>query len=212
MYATGKDLHGTIRTGIVLTEPVHAGALRKAADLAIKRYPYFSVKLVRRGEEYVMIHNDAPLPITDGGRAIPLGGPESNGHLFALAYDNKRLYIDTSHFVTDGNGKFPFIKTLLYCYLHIIHPDAEFDTSGIAMPGSGVPFDEADDYPFPDKPFNVKPLGSDYHHDEIFIFDDQPQGYENRDLWTSFRIKAHQKDMMKYASSGTEAPQRLLHQ
>ncbi|MBQ3841094.1 MAG: hypothetical protein II820_00215 [Ruminiclostridium sp.] len=210
IYAADKDLHGTIRTGIVLTEPVHAGALRKAADLAIKRYPYFSVKLVRRGEEYVMIHNDAPLPVTPGGRAIPLGGPESNGHLFALAYDNKRLYIDTSHFVTDGNGKFPFIKTLLYCYLNIIHPDAKFETSDIAMPESGVPDYESDDYPFPEKPVHTKPLGSDRRAENVLMLDDQPKGYESIDKWTCFRVHVSQKDMMKYASSVDGSPATFI--
>ena len=69
IYAAGKDLHNTIRTIIEMTEPVNSDALREAAALAITRYPYFSVKLVRRGEEYVMIHNDTPLPITSGGSA-----------------------------------------------------------------------------------------------------------------------------------------------
>ena len=52
IYAAGKDLHNTIRTRIALTEPIRADALRKAADLAITRYPYFSVRLVRNGEAY----------------------------------------------------------------------------------------------------------------------------------------------------------------
>ena len=210
MYAAGKDLFGTIRIGLEMTEPVHAGALRKAVDLAIKRYPYFSVKLVRSGEEYVMQHNDAPLPITPGGRAIPLGGDESSGHIFALAYDKNRIYIDTSHFITDGNGIFPFIKTLLYCYLHILHPEEEFDTSDIALPDSEIPFDEADDYPFPDDPVETTPLGSEKRPEEVFMLDDQPTGYNSRDKWTSFRIKVKQKDMMKFASSVDGSPSTFI--
>ena len=38
IYAAGKDLHNTIRTRIAMTEPVDAGALRKAVDSAITRY------------------------------------------------------------------------------------------------------------------------------------------------------------------------------
>ena len=189
IYAAGKDLFNTIRTCIEMKEPVDAGALRKAADSAITRYPYFSVKLIRKGEAYVMLPNDAPLPISSGGRAIPLGGPESGGHLLALAYDNNLLYIDTSHFLTDGNGKFPFIKTLLYCYLHILHPDEAFDTAGIALPGSDIPTDEAEDDPFPDEPVQTVPIGSNARPDEAFQLADQPQGYESREQWTSFRLK-----------------------
>ena len=210
MYAAGKDLHNTIRTGIEMTEPVNADALRKAADLTIKRYPYFSVKLAKKDEKYVLIHNDAPLPVNPGSRAIALGGSESRGHLFALAYDNNRIYVDTSHFNTDGNGKFPFIKTLLYCYLHILHPDEEFDTAGISLPDSEIPADETDDYPFPDDPVETKQLGSNKIPEDVFILDEQPEGYESRDKWTSFRVKVRQKDMMMFASSVDGSPATFI--
>lgn len=210
IYAAGKDLYNTIRIALGMTEPVNADALREAADLAIKRYPYFSVKLARRGEEYVLLHNDAPLTITKGGRAIPLGGAESGGHLFALAYDNDRIYVDTSHFITDGNGSFPFIKTLLYCYLHILHPEEEFDTSGINLPDSEIPADEADDYPFPEEPVETMPLGSNKLPEDVFMLDDQPKGYESRDKWTAFYVKVKQKDMMKFASSVDGSPATFI--
>ena len=210
IYAAEKDLHNTIRTIFEMTEPVNVDMLRGAADLAITRYPYFSVKLVRRGEEYVMIHNDAPLPITSGGKAIPLGGTESAGHLLALTYDKNRISVDSSHFITDGNGIFPFIKTLLYCYLHILHPDEEFDTSGINLPGSDIPPDEADDYPFPDEPIETTPLGIRYCPIDVFKLGDQPEGYTSRDKWTSFRVKAKQKDMMRFASSVDGSPATFI--
>ena len=210
IYAAGKDLFNTIRTCIELKEPVDAVALRKAADSAITRYPYFSVKLVKKDESYVMLHNDAPLTVLPRGEAIPLGGHESGGHLLALAYDGNLLYIDTSHFLTDGNGKFPFIKTLLYCYLHILHPDDAFDTAGIALPGSDIPADEAEDDPFPDEPVPTVPLGSNARPKEAFQLEDQPKGYESRENWTSFRLKIKQKDMMKYASSVDGSPATFI--
>ena len=210
IYAAGKDLHNTIRTRIALTEPIRADTLREAADSAITRYPYFSVRLIREGEAYALIRNDAPLTISSGGRAIPLGGAESGGHLLALAYDGNLLYIDTSHFLTDGNGKFPFIKTLLYCYLHTVHPEAVFDTAGIALPGSDIPSAEAEDDPFPDQPYPEKPLGAVRRPEQVFIPEDQPAGYESRDQWTSFRIRIRQKEMMRYASTVDGSPATFI--
>lgn len=210
IYAAGKGLHNTIRTRIALTEPVDAGALRQAADSAITRYPYFSVRLVREGETYALAYNDEPLTITPGGRAVPLGGAESGYHLFALAYDGPVLYIDTSHFLTDGNGKFPFIKTLLYCYLHILHPDAVFDTAGIALPGSDIPPAEAEDDPFPARPFPEEPLGTVRRPENVFLPEGQPAGYESRDQWTSFRIRIPQKEMMRYASTVDGSPATFI--
>ena len=110
IYAAGKDLHNTIRSKVTLTEPIHADALRKAADEAVTRYPYFSVKLERRGEEYVMTENNAPLRITPNGKTVTLGSAESAYHLLALAYDSDSVYTDTLHFLTDGNGIFPFMS------------------------------------------------------------------------------------------------------
>lgn len=210
LYAAGSDLHNTIRTHIELTEPVDAEALREAAGLAIKRYPYFSVKLVRRGESYVLEHDPSPLVISHGSRAIPLGGEESGGHLFAIAYEGSRIYIDTSHFLTDGNGKFPFIKTLLYSYLHILHPEEEFDTSGINLPDSEISKAEAEDYPFPDEPVDTAPLGINDREEKIFTLDDQPAGYESRDKWTCFCFKVKQKDMMRFASSVDGSPASFI--
>ena len=210
IYAAGKDLHNTIRTRIALTEPVDAGALRKAADAAITRYPYFSVRLAREGETYVLLRNDAPLPVSPGGRAIPLGGAESGYHLFALAYDGPLLYVDTSHFLTDGYGKFPFIKTLLYCYLHEVHPEAVFDTAGIALPGSEIPPAEAEDDPFPAEEFPENPLGAVRRPEEAYLPEDQPAGYTGREQWTSFRMKIPQREMMKYASSVDGSPATFI--
>ena len=210
IYAAGDELNNTIRTRIKMTEPIDPDALRKAVDTAIERYPYFSVKLIRKGEEYVLAHNDAPLPITPSGKAIPLGSGESSLHLFAIAYDNDLIYIDTSHFLTDGNGLFPFIKTLLYCYLHILHPEEEFDTANIALPGSDISTDEADDYPFPEEIVKTMPLGSDKRPEDVFMLAEQPKGYESRNKWTSFRLKIKQKEMMRYASSVDGSPSTFI--
>ena len=210
IYAAGKDLHNTIRSKVTLTEPIHADALRKAADEAVTRYPYFSVKLERRGEEYVMTENNAPLRITPNGKTVTLGSAESAYHLLALAYDSDSVYIDTSHFLTDGNGIFPFIKTLLYCYLHQLHPDEQFDTDSINLPCSEIPDEESDDYPFPEKPLNAEPFGSFKRPDNVFFTDDQPSGYSSREQWTSFCIKIPQKDMMRFASGVDGSPATFI--
>ena len=210
IYAAGEDLYNTIRTRIALTEPVDPDALRKAVDMAIVRYPYFSVKLERTGEEYVLVRNDAQLPLSSGGKAIALGGEESRRHLFAIVYDDNLIYFDTSHFLTDGNGIFPFIKTLLYCYLHIVHPEEEFDTSGIALPDSAVPADEADDYPFPAEIVPTDPIGFVRRPERILTLDDQPEGYSERDRWTSFRLKIKQKELIKFASSVDGSPASFI--
>ena len=176
LYAADNNLFNTIRTKITMTEPVNHNALRSAVDSAITRYPYFAVKLVKRGEQYVMVSNNESIVISSGGKAITLGSAASNYHLLAIAYTTDSIYIDTSHFITDGYGVFPFVKTLLYCYLHILHPEECFDTTGIALPNSEISPAEADDYPFPEEPMIVNPLGSIDRPPEVFMLNDMPQG------------------------------------
>ncbi len=135
MYAAGPGMLGTIRTMIGLTESVDRQALEQAVRKAAERFPYFAVKMARKGSEYVLEPNSRPFVISPEGRCVTLGAEESNGHLFAFAFDGNRIFVDTSHFITDGVGKFPFIKTVLYYYLSALHPDETFDTQA----GSGGP-------------------------------------------------------------------------
>ena len=125
--------------------------------------------------------NNESIVISSGGKAITLGSAASNYHLLAIAYTADSIYIDTLHSITDGYGVFPFVKTLLYCYLHILHPEECFDTTGIALPDSEISPAEADDYPFPDEPMIVNPLGSIDRPSEVFMLNNMPQGYTGRE-------------------------------
>jgi len=210
MYAAGPGMLGTIRTGIELTEPVDRQALEQAVRKASERFPYFAVKMVLKGSEYVFKPNARTFVISPEGRCVTLGSEESNDHMFAFAYDGNRIYVDTSHFVTDGVGKYPFIKTVLYYYLSALHPDETFDTQTIALAGSEVPEDEMEDDPYPSEPLPETHLGRKALPEEVFLLRDQPQGYEHADEWTSFVFRISQKDMMAYASSLDGSPATFI--
>ena len=210
LYAAGPGLTNTIRIGITLTEQVDEDALRLALTKTAPRYPYYAVRLTRRGEEYVMEPNDAPFVVSSEGRTVTLGSEESNYHLFAFAYDGCRLWLDGSHFVTDGNGLFPFLKTLLYYYLHALHPDEAFDTADIHLSGSEIPAAEAEDDPYPSRPLPEQPLGRLSRPEEVFRLRSQPQGYENAEGWTSFRFRIPQRDMMAFVSSVDGSPATFI--
>ena len=210
LYAAGPELVNTIRIGITLTEPVDEQALRLALEKTAPRYPYFAVRLVRRGEEYVMEPNELPFVVSPRGGTVTLGSGESNHHLFAFAWEGCRLWVDTSHFVTDGNGMFPFLKTLLYEYLHSLHPDAPFEAETVARAGSRIPAGEADDDPYPAEPLPAQPLGEQSRPEMVFRLGDQPQGYGNAEGWTAFRFRIRQRDMMAYVSGVDGSPATFI--
>ena len=210
LYAAGPELRNTIRMGIDFTEPVHPEALQAALEKAAIRFPYFAVRLAKCGEAYCFEPNALPFVLSPHGRTVTLGTQESNHHLMAFAYDGCRLFYDLSHFITDGNGMFPFMKTLIYYYLHTLHPEEDFDTANIALAGSPIPDGEADDDPYPTELLPEAPLGERSRPAEIFLLPDQPPGYEGAEHWTGFPFRIAQKELMAFASGVDGSPASVI--
>lgn len=206
IYAADSQLRNTLRFGIFFRETVNIDAMREAAERAAKRFPFFKIKMTRDGEKYVFEPNDAPFVFSRGRRPVKLNGPESNGHLVAFSWEDDRLFLDTTHFITDGNGVFPFIRTLLYCYLTLVHSEESFDVSCIALPDSQIPPEELEDAPYPAEPIPSEPMLIKPVPREIFTLPDQPQGYENMDQWTAFFFRVPQKELMSYVSGVDGSP------
>ncbi len=206
IYAAGADMVNTHRTAVTLKEPVNPQLLEKALGKAAFRFPYFSVKLKRQGEEYVLEPNALPFVLSPEGGTVTLGTAESNFHLFAFAWDGCRFYMDGSHFITDGNGLFPFLKTILYYYLSFLYPGVCFDTKQIALAGDPVPDMEADDDPYPKDLLPENPIGPLSRPEQVFMLEDQPKGYQSMAGWTSFRFTIPQKELMAFVSSIDGSP------
>ena len=150
--------------------------------------------------------NTLPFVLSPEGGTVTLGTAESNFHLFAFAWEGCRFYMDGSHFITDGNGLFPFLKTILYYYLSFQHPEESFDTKQFALAGDPVPDAEADDDPYPEDLLPEKPIGNLSRPEQIFMLEDQPKGYQSMAGWTSFRFLIPQKELMAFVSSIDGSP------
>lgn len=206
MYAAGEELRNTLRLGIFFREPINVEAMKRAAARAGARYPLFTVKMERCGEKYVLEHNDAPFVFSHGTHPVCLNSAESNYHLMAFSWEEDRLFLDTTHFLTDGNGIFPFISTLLYCYLSIVHPEESFDTDCIPLPEEEIPAAELEDNPYPDQPIPTTPMDLRPIPNTIFRVPDQALGYHRMDTWTSFLFRVPQKELMRFVSSVDGSP------
>jgi hypothetical protein len=60
--------------------------------------------------------NDNPVALLHTKEAVALGGPETNGHIWAVCYDEDNLYLDFFHGRSDGAGMYSLVATLLYYY------------------------------------------------------------------------------------------------
>ena len=210
MYAAGDELYNTIRTGITFTEPIDEQILRDAVDRLVLRFPYFGIKFERRGDNLYYVQNKEPFVITSDGEPITLGGPESNYQLLAFTYKDNTLFIDTSHFLMDGGGKFMMLKMLLFEYLSRKYPDHEFDSSDFPQPGDEIHDDEITDMPYPDEELPVDFPKMQKRTKEVFQIEGFPSGYENMDKWMSYRIKVKQSEMMEYASKNDASPATFI--
>ncbi len=119
----------SIRIHIRLDEPVDFDKLRIAVDKTAERYPYFCVTLKKNDKEYYYEKNDAPVVLLQTSRQLTLNSEETNGHIWAVCYEEDHLYIDLYHGRTDGAGTYSLIATLLYYYF--AQQDKTLDFAGI---------------------------------------------------------------------------------
>jgi len=105
-----------MRFRIRLSSPVDADVLRNAVDSTMKRYPYFCVRLLKKGDEFVFADNQNPVVIADVPNGTELNAAESNYHMISFSgYDNW-IVMDVFHGLTDGAGAYEVIRTLLFYY------------------------------------------------------------------------------------------------
>ena len=141
IYETTAEEPHTYRLSIKLKDLIDGDILRDAADRAIKRYPYFSVRMIRSGADIFFESNPLAFPVIETHGRITLGAAETNYHIMALCYWQNWLHIDCYHALTDGGGLNPFVMTLLYLYISEFY-GVEPDTANVRLPGSPVPEDE----------------------------------------------------------------------
>ena len=115
LYATSHGSY-TIRIHMHLDQRIDHQKLRIALDKTAQRYPYFCVCLKRNEREFYYEVNSKPIALLHTNKTITLGVPETNGHIWAVCYDEEDLYVDFFHGRSDGAGMYSLVGTLLYYY------------------------------------------------------------------------------------------------
>ncbi len=119
LYEYMEKLRFTVRFRVQLDAPVDAELLDKAAQEAIKRFPYFSVKVgLDEGQNYTLTHNVRPIAVLPEKDArLVLGSEEVNRHLVALTYRDDCIWFNFSHSICGAFGGMFWLKTTLYQYM-----------------------------------------------------------------------------------------------
>lgn len=116
LYSTNIAFNNVFRLVIRLKTEVDYDALKRASKTAFKRYPYFCVKLVKKGDCYDVVFNDRDVKVIHSSSPIVLGTEEANCHFVSIGCSGKAIYIDVYHSLTDASGITPLSKTLMYYY------------------------------------------------------------------------------------------------
>lgn len=202
-YAANEQFKNTIRFAIEFNDDINPEALQYAVKQVQKRYPYFSVQIEKEGESFVLVDNNQSFVITADEKPVCLNSDTSNNHLLAFAWKEHTIWIDISHFICDGNGLAPLVKTLVYYYVEQQYGNAGIDTRNIRLVDDEIPEDEYL-YPIPTVPLpDVEPLPVTPKEYRTFLFQDEL--FDNNGSY-AYNLQVKQQDMMKYAKSNDGSP------
>ena len=207
MYGANKNFYSTFRLAIRMNEAVDHAVLSSAVKQAMVRYPYFCVYPERVGEELVLSYNERPLPVFPDDRAVTLGSEESGGHLVSFGCKDKTIFIDVSHYIADGMGIEPLMKTLLYLYVSKRYGTAGAAPERIRMPDSRV-LDGEHAYPFPDEAIETCGLEIPAALPEK-VYSLDPDEFDDKGLY-AYHLHVPQKAMMAKASTTDGSPVSFL--
>ena len=207
LYGAHEDFFSTFRLAIQMKDTVDHALLSRAVEQVMVRYPYFSVCPEREGENLVLRYNTRPLPVFPDDRTVTLGSDESGGHLISFGCKDKTIFIDASHYLTDGMGVEPLMKSLLCLYVSARYGAQGLETERIRMPDSVVCAGEHA-YPFPDSAINeAEECIQSQNAEEVYSLD--PLAFD-KDGTYAYYLHIPQKAMMAKASSSDGSPVSFL--
>ena len=206
LYGANKDFLSAFRLAIRLKDTVDYDLLCRSVERAMVRYPYFCVQPERQGEHLLLRHNTCPVPVFPDDRTIALGSEESHGHLLSFGCKDRTIFIDCSHYITDGMGIDPLMKSLLYLYVSERYGTEGLEAERIRMPDSEVNEGEHA-YPFPigalcaQQPDDLPVPQAAYGLD--------PDAFDQQGLY-AYHLHIPQKAMMRKASTSDGSPISFL--
>ena len=207
LYGANEDFFSTFRLAIRMKETVDYDLLSRSVEKVMVRYPYFCVSPEREGENLVLRYNKRPLPVFPDDRTVTLGSDGSRGHLVSFGCKDKTIFMDVSHYLADGMGVDPLMKSLLFVYVSERYGKEGLETEWIRMPDSSV-CDGEHVYPFPDRAIEAE--GVDLLpevQEEAYGLDAEAFDQEG---FYAYHIHIPQKAMMAKASSSDGSPVSFL--
>ena len=205
-YLCSEKMPFGIRIEVELKYETDGSMLESAVNTAIKRYPYFAVKILKSGGELITVNNDLPIKVFKGNLPYPLGSADVNYHILALSYFKNKINFYITHVITDGAGFMPFMKSVLYYYL-CKYLKTELPQGDIRLSDDALLEGEVEN-PYPEKemadafPFYTVP------EKEFLRLADC--GYVTNGTPTSYNFRVKESDIMKFSHENDASPCTLF--
>lgn len=155
-----KDNQNLFRISMELNENINPKILQKALNLTIKRFPSFSVKLMKGVFWYYFEHSDN-IPVVQEESDIimqKITPYNCNGFCFRVTYYQNRITIEFYHVLCDGAGALNFMKSLLYSYFTILDYPVTSDSKILTVDTPIDPRELEDSFVANYKPKKLKDL------------------------------------------------------
>ncbi len=198
---SSPENHNTMGVLLSLKNKVDGEILWEVANELRERFPYFYVKVETKGGEFIPVDNDLPMTVRNTWDPINFNSEESNYHLAAWKYEDKRVGFEISHALTDGAGVMPYIKSAMYLYLSKV-TGKKFEPSGFRLPGDMIPESETGN-PFKDMDVDKveAPFYQKKHITDFFrLIDDEDHKK------TVFYLKLPEAQVMQYCRDFDGSP------
>lgn len=127
------------RVAFILKEIVQKDVLQSALEKTVKRYPTMEVK-IKKGLFWYYFETNTNTPKVQQEVLTPcvmIDPKQTQGYLFRILYNNKRIALECFHSLTDGYGAIEFLKTLVYEYLRLL--GYEIDAEDMVKPACEYP-------------------------------------------------------------------------
>ena len=206
LYGASKDFYSSFKLVITMCESVDHKALSRAVAVAMTRYPYFCVSPEKCGNDILLAFNGRPVPVFDSDRCATLGSDECNGHLLFFSCARNRIILNASHYIADGMGIDPLLKTVLYLYVSEMYGTEGLQVEKILLPDSAIS-DEEYAYPFPDGPFDIDGAMPSNNLDEVYGLDSE---LFDKDGLYAYHLHVPQRAMMSKANPADGSPVSFL--
>lgn len=210
LYEIKKRNLYSVKIRVILKENVNGDVLRKSAEKAFKRFPYYNRTVdVNNEGAYVFKTCDKPISVIDGDRVVRLGTEETNGFLFAVSYESNNVFFNFAHNFCGGCGAMRWIKSTLWQYLTDSGHDV--DKAGIMTIDTPITAEETAEPDVASLPVE-KPVGDltftndSYTHINEYI--ERMKDPNGKDGY--YPIVIPKKTLMKYARDNDGSPNSII--